>query len=381
MKAIIETIALTKVFKDFWHRDKVRAIDRLNLTVYDGEVFGLLGPNGSGKTTVIKLILGLLFPTSGIVKVFGLSPRDSLSKTRIGFLPEESYFYNYLNADETMDFYGRLFGLPPGERKSRGDKLLKMLGLAPSRTRPVGEYSKGMARRIGLAQALINDPDLLILDEPTSGFDPIGRRQVKDLILELKKRGKTVFLSSHLLADVEDVCDRIGILYGGRLIAQGRVNELLTMKDVTQISASGISEETVRKVINIIREEEKETEVELKKPMESLEEFFLETIRSFESSEEGERVTGPREAELPADKESVIQKLTTPENTVESRKSKVESQPENRVESQTTGASRERPEVQSSGESLSKDTRPVSKPKAEEGDKKSSDVLKKLTDK
>ncbi len=366
MKPIIETVSLTKVFKDFWQRDKVRAIDRLDITVYDGEVFGLLGPNGSGKTTAIKLMLGLLFPTSGIVKVFGLSPRDSLSKTRIGFLPEESCFYNYLNADETMDFYGRLFELPPGERKSRGEKLLKMLGLAPSRTRPVGEYSKGMARRIGLAQALINDPDLLILDEPTSGFDPIGRREVKDLILELKKRGKTVFLSSHLLADVEDVCDKIGILYRGRLIAQGRVNELLTMKDVTQISASGISEETLRKVLNIIREEEKEAEVELKKPMESLEEFFLETIRSFESSEEGKRVTEPREAELPADKESIIQKLTTPEN---------------RVESQTTRASGERPEVQSSGEPLSKEMRPVSKPKAEEGDKKSSDVLKKLTDK
>ena len=343
MEPIIQTVGLTKVFKDFWHRDKVRAVDNLNITVYSGEVFGLLGPNGSGKTTTIKLILGLLFPTSGIVKVFGLSPRDTLLKTRIGFLPEESYFYKYLNANETMDFYGRLFELPSGERKSRGGKLLQMLGLAPSRTRPVGEYSKGMARRIGLAQALINDPDLLILDEPTGGLDPVGRREVKDFILELKERGKTVFLSSHLLADVEDVCDRIAILYGGGLIAEGRVNELLTMKDVTQISASGISEETVQKVLNIMREEKKGTDVEVTKPVESLEEFFLETIRSFESPEEEEQVAGPREAELPAGKESVIQKLTTPD------------------------------------EPSSTERRPVSKPKAEESDKKTSDVLKKLT--
>lgn len=310
MKPVIETIGLTKVFKDFWHRDKVRAVDNLNLTVHGGEVFGLLGPNGSGKTTAIKLMLGLLFPTSGIVRIFGLSPRDSLSKTRVGFLPEESYFYNYLNAGETLDFYGRLFELPSGERKKRGEKLLKMLGLAPSRTRPVGEYSKGMARRIGFAQALINDPDLLILDEATSGLDPVGRREVKDLILKLKKRGKTVFLSSHLLADVEDVCDRIAILYEGRLIAEGKVDELLTMKDVTQISASNISKETVEKVLNIINEEEKGAEAELTKPMESLEEFFLETVHSFESPGGKEQITRTEEAESPPPRKSVIKRLT-----------------------------------------------------------------------
>ena len=378
MKPIIEIISLTKVFKDFWHRDKVRAVDNLNITVNSGEVFGLLGPNGSGKTTTIKLILGLLFPTSGIVKVFGLSPRDSLAKTHIGFLPEESYFYKYLNANETMDFYGRLFELPSGERKSRGEKLLKMLGLDASRTRPVGEYSKGMARRIGLGQALINDPDLLSLDEPTAGLDPIGRREVKDFILELKERGKTVLLSSHLLADVEDVCDRIAILYGGKLIAEGRVSELLTMKDVTQISASGISEETVKKVLSVIKQEEKETDVELAKPMESLEEFFLETVRSFESPEEKEQGVRSRESELAAGKESVIRKLTTPEST---------------VKSQTTHASRGYPEVQSpeelsspedrveSPESEVKSPEEASPPGAEEKREKASDVVKKLTDK
>ena len=280
MNPVIETVKLTKVFKDFWHRDKVRAVDSLNLTIYPGEVFGLLGPNGSGKTTTIKLILGLLFPTAGIIRVFGSSPRNSLIKKRIGFLPEESYFYKYLNANETMDFYGRLFGLPSGERKKRTEKLLKLVGLIPSRNRPVGEYSKGMARRIGFAQALINDPDILILDEPTTGLDPLGRREVKDLVLELKKMGKTVLLSSHLLADVEDMCDRIAILHAGRLIAEGKVDELLTRKDVTQISASHLSDETIGKIMNLLKEDGKETGVELSNPAESLEEFFLRKISS-----------------------------------------------------------------------------------------------------
>ena len=280
MKPVIETIGLTKVFKDFWHRDKVRAVDSLNLTVYPGEVFGLLGPNGSGKTTTIKLILGLLFPTAGIIRIFGSSPRSSLIKKRIGFLPEESYFYKYLNANETMDFYGRLFGLPLGERKKRTEKLLKLVGLIPSRNRPVGEYSKGMARRIGFAQALINDPDILILDEPTTGLDPLGRREVKDLVLELKKMGKTVFLSSHILADVEDMCDRIAILHAGRLIAEGNVDELLARKDVTQISVSHLSEETAGKIMNLLKGDGKETGVDLSHPAESLEEFFLRKTSS-----------------------------------------------------------------------------------------------------
>jgi len=308
MESVIETISLTKVFKDFWHRDKVRAVDHLSLSVHSGEVFGLLGPNGSGKTTTIKLMLGLLFPTSGIVRVFGLSPRESFAKSRIGFLPEESYFYKYLNANETIDFYGRLFELGPGERKKRGESLLKMLGLIPSRTRPIGEYSKGMVRRIGLAQALINDPDLLILDEPTSGLDPLGRREVKDLVLELKRRGKTVVLSSHLLAEVEDVCDRIVILCGGQLIGDGKVDELLTIKDVTQISAPGISEDTVSKVLSLIKEEEG-CKAEAKKPMGSLEEFFIETIHDFESPEE-KPAGKPEETEIKVDRKSVIQKLT-----------------------------------------------------------------------
>ncbi|MEE8169404.1 MAG: ABC transporter ATP-binding protein, partial [Phycisphaerae bacterium] len=233
---VVECTSLTKVFKDFWGRDKVLAVDRLDLEVRPGEVFGLLGPNGSGKSTTIKILLGLLYPTSGRGRVFGRPPTDTAIKARIGFMPEESYLYRFLNARETLDYYGRLFNLDRTERRKRTSQLIEMVGLKKAARRPVGQYSKGMARRIGLAQALINDPDLLILDEPTTGLDPIGARQIKDVIVELKKRGKTVLLSSHLLADVEDVCDRVSILYGGRVQAMGTVRELLQRREVTQIN-------------------------------------------------------------------------------------------------------------------------------------------------
>ena len=209
---IVSVRGLTKVFKDFWNRPKARAVDNVDFEVRRGEVFGLLGPNGSGKSTTVKLLLGLLNPTKGHIEVFGHSPRHVQTKARIGYLPEESYLYRYLNSRETLDFFGNLFQLSKGERENRGAQLLEMVGLGKTQTRAVGEFSKGMQRRIGLAQALINDPDLVILDEPTSGLDPIGCREVKDLILALARRGKTVILSSHLLSDVEDVCDRVVIL-------------------------------------------------------------------------------------------------------------------------------------------------------------------------
>src|SRR5438445_9028209 len=220
-ETVISGRGLTKVFKDFWGRPKARAVDNVDFEVRRGEVFGLLGPNGSGKSTTVKLILGLLHPTKGHIQVFGHSPRHVATKARIGYLPEESYLYRYLNSRETLDFFGNLFRLPRGDRDSRDAQLLDMVGLSQTRTRAVGEFSKGMQRRIGLAQALINDPDLVILDEPTSGLDPIGCREVKDLILALARRGKTVILSSDLLSDVEDVCDRVVIYYGGRIQAIG----------------------------------------------------------------------------------------------------------------------------------------------------------------
>src|SRR5512142_2402422 len=220
-EVVVSVRGLTKVFKDFWNRPKARAIDNVDFSVRRGEVFGLLGPNGSGKSTTVKLILGLLHPTKGHIDVFGHSPRHVATKSRIGYLPEESYLYRYLNSRETLQFFGNLFELSKDDRHKRSEQLLEMVGLSQAHLRAVGEFSKGMQRRIGLAQALINDPDLVILDEPTSGLDPIGCREVKDLILALARRGKTVILSSHLLADVEDVCDRVVIYYGGRIQAAG----------------------------------------------------------------------------------------------------------------------------------------------------------------
>ncbi|HMP90258.1 MAG TPA: ABC transporter ATP-binding protein [Kiritimatiellia bacterium] len=223
----LEVKSVSKIFKDFWRRPKVTAVNDISFQIKRGEIFGLLGPNGSGKSTTIKMILGLLYPTRGIIDVLGRSPRDVKVKRRIGYLPEESYLYPYLSSAETLDFYGRLFDLKSSERKRRMDQLLDMIGLKHARRRIVGEFSKGMARRIGLAQSLINDPDFIILDEPTSGLDPLGCRQVKDLILTLAKRGKTILLTSHLLADVEDLCDRVAILYNGSIQAQGTIDALL----------------------------------------------------------------------------------------------------------------------------------------------------------
>ena len=232
---VLSVSNLHKVFKDFWGRPRAKAVNGIDFEIKRGEVFGLLGPNGSGKSTTIKMMLGLLHPTKGRIRILDKEPRDVKTKSRIGYLPEESYLYPYLTAEETLDFYGRLFDLNGAERKQRIEQLLDMVGLQHTGSRTIKEFSKGMARRIGLAQALINNPEIVILDEPTSGLDPIGTRQVKDLIESLAQRGKTVLLSSHLLADVEDVCDRIIILYGGHVQAQGSIKELLKVEDRYQI--------------------------------------------------------------------------------------------------------------------------------------------------
>ncbi|MBW7989331.1 MAG: ABC transporter ATP-binding protein [Planctomycetes bacterium] len=276
MEYAVETFSLTKIFSDWWGRARVYAVDNLDLHVRYNEVFGLLGPNGSGKTTTIKMLLGLLHPTKGKALILGGDGTDSQINSRIGFLPEESYLYRYLNARETLDFYGRLFGLPAKVRKMRIEALLDMVGLMAVANRPVGTFSKGMARRIGLAQALINDPDLLILDEPTTGLDPIGTRQIKDLILKLAERGKTILLCSHLLADVEDVCDRIAILYGGKIQTQGKVSDLLQQTNKRQITADAISDATIEKIKQLIHEENAECVVT--SPMDKLETFFIKTV-------------------------------------------------------------------------------------------------------
>jgi ABC-2 type transport system ATP-binding protein len=238
---IVETRRLTKVYRDFWGRQKKRALNALDLTIKRGEIFGLLGPNGSGKTTTIKLLLGLLFPTEGDALVFG-QPAAQVSKNeKIGYLPEESYLYKFLNAEETLDFYGRLFNMNPTTRRERAQKLINMVGLEHDKKRILKEYSKGMRQRIGLAQALINNPELVILDEPTSGLDPLGTRWMKDLILNLRNEGKTVLMCSHRLDDVQDVCDRIAILYDGELQELGNVDQLVQVANRVQLQATGLA--------------------------------------------------------------------------------------------------------------------------------------------
>ncbi len=275
---VVETQNLTKVYRDFWGRQKVRALNALDLDVRKGEIFGLLGPNGSGKSTTIKLLLGLLFPTSGRALVFGKNADEVTKNERIGYLPEESYLYRFLNAEETLDFYGRLFDMPPKVRRERSRLLIEKVGLQHARRRQLREYSKGMVRRIGLAQALINDPDLIMLDEPTSGLDPLGTREMKDMILDLKAQGKTVIMCSHLLADVQDVCDRIAILYQGELKELGRVDSLLKISDETQVRFKGIPAAAHDEIRQVIERHGGEV-LSMENPRTNLEELFLDIVR------------------------------------------------------------------------------------------------------
>jgi ABC-2 type transport system ATP-binding protein len=276
---LVETRKLTKVYKDFWGRQKKVALRALNLEIYRGEVFGLLGPNGSGKTTTIKLLLGLLFPTDGEAFVFGQPAAQVKKNERIGYLPEESYLYRFLNAEETLDFYGRLFNMPADLRRERSRELIEKVGLARDRKRILKEYSKGMRQRIGLAQALINDPELVILDEPTSGLDPLGTRWMKDLILQLRKDGKTVILCSHRLDDVQDVCNRIAILYDGELQELGEVQVLLQDANRLEVQASGVplKEELRRELEEVLRRHGGRLET-FGHPTTTLEDLFLHIV-------------------------------------------------------------------------------------------------------
>ena len=282
---VVEARGLAKTFRDFWRRPRVAAVDGLSLTVRAGEVSGLLGPNGSGKSTTLKMLLGLLFPTRGELKVFGQSPHLSAVKARLGYMPEESYLYRYLTAAEALDFYGRLFDLDAATRRERVDQLIEMAGLRDAAHRRIGEFSKGMARRVELAQALINDPDLIILDEPTSGLDPLGCRQVKDLIRALAGRGKTIILASHLLADVEDVCSRVTILHQGRVQAEGPVDELLQDRRSVRLTLQALPPERLKSVLDAVARETGAVP-SVDHPQQTLEDYFLRVIAQAAKSPE-----------------------------------------------------------------------------------------------
>ena len=280
-ETVIEVRNLSKIYRDFWGRKKVRALNALSLDVKRGEVFGLLGPNGSGKTTTLKMLLGLLFPTEGSIRILGKTATDVSKNERIGYLPEESYLYRFLNAEETLDFYGRLFKMTKAQRRAKTDELLRLVKIEHARKRQLKEYSKGMTRRIGLAQALINDPEIVFLDEPTSGLDPNGRADVKDLILSLKEQGKTVVMCSHLLAEIEDVCDRIAILSGGELKLLGTVDELLRTRGETQIVTPELSPEALAEVEAVLAKHNVNAGVT--RPKKTLEDLFLRTVSEAEA--------------------------------------------------------------------------------------------------
>jgi ABC-2 type transport system ATP-binding protein len=293
---VIETRNLSKIYRDFWGRKKVNALKSLDIEVRQGEIFGLLGPNGSGKSTTIKLILGLLFPSSGRVLVFDKDASETSKNEKIGYLPEESYLYKFLTAEETLDFYGRLFDMSGAERKKRVQELIDLVGLSGAKHRQLREYSKGMTRRVGLAQALINDPDLILLDEPTTGLDPIGTREMKDLILALKERGKTVLLCSHQLADVQDVCDRVAILHQGELKELGRVSDLLKVQDVTEVHAEGLSEEAKAEIAEVIKRHGGVVR-SIDNPTTTMEDLFLNIVRESEARPGARRVSAAAASE------------------------------------------------------------------------------------
>jgi ABC-2 type transport system ATP-binding protein len=227
---VISAVRLEKVFRLGFFRKKVRAVSDVSFDVRRREIFGFLGPNGAGKTTTIKMLMGLIFPTTGEARIFDQPVGSIEAKRRLGFLPENPYFYDYLSGEELLDLMGRLFGLDRAERKQRARRLLERVGLgrAGSLSLPLRKYSKGMLQRLGVAQALINDPELVILDEPMSGLDPIGRREIRDLIRDLRTEGKTVLFSTHILSDVELLCDRVAIVVGGRLRDSGPLDQLLS---------------------------------------------------------------------------------------------------------------------------------------------------------
>jgi len=273
---------LTKTFSVPLHPTRgIVAVKGLNLRIEPGEVYGLLGPNGSGKSTTLKVILGLVSPTRGRTEIFGRDSRLVESREAVGFLPENPYFYKYLTGEETLRFFGRLSGLRGARLRERVNELLDLVGLSKARKRRLGTYSKGMLQRIGLAQALIHDPRLVVLDEPTAGVDPAGSREIRDLILNLKSRGITVLLSSHLLAQAQEICDRVGILAGGVLVREGHLQELIAIENQTELVIADASAQLVDEIESVINRSNAKL-IERRKSTTTLERLFLEATRNDE---------------------------------------------------------------------------------------------------
>lgn len=266
-----------KVYRSFFGRRDVKALEGLSFSLKKGEVVGLMGPNGAGKTTTLMLILGLLKPSTGQIKLFGQDPKSVSIKERIGFLPEESYFYRFFSGEEILHYYGRLFPIPADLRRIRVKTLLKRVGLWEARKRRLKGYSKGMLRRIGLAQALINNPDFLILDEPTAGLDPIGTREVKELIIQLKAEGKTILLCSHLLGDMEAVCDRILMLHQGRVVREGPIGPMLEKGDELGVGFRNLPPEGLEAIRKLAQDYGSEV-THVAPSVETLEDFFIRTV-------------------------------------------------------------------------------------------------------
>ena len=288
-ETVLDIRGLCKTYLDFWRRPTAKALDGLDLAVARGEVFGLLGPNGSGKSTTIKLLLGLIAPTAGTVAVFGRPPSDIAVKKRLGYLPEVSNLHRFLTPVETLRYYAGLFGLDARTAAARTAELLRMVGLEKVANREIGQFSKGMARRVGLAQALVNNPDFVVLDEPTSGLDPIACRATKDWIRALAAAGKTVFMTSHLLADVEDVCDRVAIICDGRLRAEGRIDALLQRPDALRFTVKGLSGERADAVRDGLAElaGARASDVAVDRPRIDLETFFLDVVAEADAASGG----------------------------------------------------------------------------------------------
>ena len=274
--AAIGVTGLTKVFPVPLHPGRgIVAVRDLDLRVEQSEVYGLLGPNGSGKSTTLKIILGLISPTRGCTQILGRDSRSVASREAVGFLPENPYFYKYLTADETLRFFGKLCGLGGRILKKRIDELIELVGLSLARHRRLRTYSKGMLQRIGLAQALINDPKVVVLDEPTAGVDPAGSHDIRHLIVDLKRRGITVLLSSHLLAQAQEICDRVGILADGVLVREGHLHELIAIENQTELVIADASDKLVNEIESFINRSDAKL-IERRKSTTTLERLFLE---------------------------------------------------------------------------------------------------------